>query len=59
MSKPATYRQRLARAAASAPRITVLDPEMQARQKLDEIRAKAAAYVTNNPQPRAMYLLGE
>ena len=30
----------------------------QARQKLETIRAKAAAHLANNPAPRALYVLG-
>ena len=58
MTKPATYRQRLAAALNSAPRIRFLSLEMQDAQRLERIRAKAAAHIANNPQPRAMYVLG-
>ena len=59
MTKTATtYRQRLAAALNSAPRIRFISLELQQRQQLERIRAKAAAHVQNNPQPRALYLLG-
>ena len=59
MTKTATtYRQRLAAALNSAPRIRFISLELQQRQQLDAIRAKAAAHIANNPAPRAMYLIG-
>lgn len=53
-----TFKQRLATAYNSAPRIAFLSPELAEAQRLDQIKAKAAAHIANNPQPRAMYLLG-
>lgn len=56
--KATTYRQRLAAALNSAPRIRFISLELQQRQQLEAIRAKAAAHIQNNPQPRALYLIG-
>lgn len=59
MTKTATtYRQRLAAALNSAPRIRFISLELQQRQHLEAIRAKATAHIQNNPQPRALYLIG-
>ncbi len=59
MTKTAmTYRQRLAAALNSAPRIRFISLELQDAQRLERIRAKAAAHVQNNPAPRALYLIG-
>ena len=59
MTKTATtYRQRLAAALNSAPRIRFISLELQQRQQLEAIRAKAAAHIQNNPAPRAVYVLG-
>lgn len=56
--KAATYRQRLAAALNSAPRIRFISLELQQRQQMEAIRAKAAAHIHNNPAPRALYLIG-
>ena len=53
-----TYRQRLAAALNSAPRIQFISLPLQEQQRLAAIRAKAAAHIQNNPAPRAMYLIG-
>ena len=58
MTKTATYRQRLAAALNSAPRIRFISLELQQRQQMERIRAKSAAHIQNNPQPRALYLIG-
>lgn len=65
MKRFPTYRERLKRALYSAPRITLHDADMiQAAElerqtlELERIRAKASAYIANNPAPRAVYLLG-
>ena len=53
-----TYRQRLNAAINRAPRVRFISLELQQRQQLDAIRAKAAAHIQNNPAPRALYLIG-
>lgn len=58
MKKQMTWKQRLNLAVNRAARVTYQAPELEARQKLEAIRAKAAAHLANNPAPRACYLLG-
>ena len=58
MKKALSWKQRLALAVNRAARVTYQAPEMEARQRLETIRAKAAAHLANNPAPRALYVLG-
>lgn len=58
MKKQMTWKQRLNLAVNRAARVTYQAPELEARQKLETIRAKAAAHLDNNPAPRALYVLG-
>lgn len=58
MKRIPTYRQRLAIALNSAPRITLHSPALIQAQRIEQIRAKAAAHAARNPSPRAVYLLG-
>ena len=58
MKKALSWKQRLTLAVNRAARVTYQAPEMEARQKLEAIRAKAAAHLANNPAPRALYVLG-
>lgn len=58
MKRIPTYRQRLATALNSAPRITLHDADMIQAHRIEQIRAKAAVHVARNPAPRALYLLG-
>lgn len=58
MKKIMTWKQRLALAANRAARVTYLAPEMETAARLAAIHAKAAAHIANNPQPRALYLVG-
>lgn len=58
MKRIPTYRQRLAIALNSAPRITLHCADMIQSHRIEQIRAKAAAHAARNPSPRAVYLLG-
>ena len=58
MKKTLSWKQRLALAVNRAARVTYLAPELEARQRAAAIKAKATAYLANNPAPRALYVLG-
>ena len=58
MKRITTYRQRLSHALNRAPRITMHSPALIQAQRIEQIRAKAAAHAARNPSPRAVYLLG-
>lgn len=53
-----TYRQRLKAAVSSKGRITLHCPKLAQDYCIKKIRSKAAAYIANNPAPRAIYLIG-
>lgn len=53
-----TYKARLNAKVNGAARVRFYSRDLQDRDTVDMIRAKAAAYAQNNPAPRAVYLLG-
>lgn len=53
-----SWRSMLNRAINAAARVTIYDAAMQQSHELARIKAKAEVYAANNPQPRAVYLLG-
>lgn len=50
-----TYTARLNAKIHGAARVRFYDPEMQHVDRLDMIRAKAAAFIQNHPRPRAVF----
>ena len=59
MKAQESYKARLARKANAFPRsITVHCPKMEQQFRRAAIRAKAAAHIANNPQSKAVFLLG-
>lgn len=55
MNKPATYRSRLNAKVNGAARVRFHSLALMEADRLEMIRAKAAAYAQNNPQPRAIF----
>jgi hypothetical protein len=53
-----TYTARLNRKINGAARVRVLSMELQERDRLNMLAAKAAAYLANHPAPRALFLVG-
>lgn len=53
-----SYRARLAQKANGFARIQKIGLELQAIDKVMKIKAKATAFIANNPQGRALFLLG-
>ena len=53
-----TYTARLNRKINGAARVRFLSPELQERDRLNMLAAKARAYLANNPAPRAIFTLG-
>ena len=52
------YRAQLAQKANGFARIQKIGLELQAIDKVMQIKAKASAFIENNPQGRALFLLG-
>lgn len=53
-----TYAAKLNAKINGAARVRFLSPELQEADRLRMIAAKAAAYLANNPAPRALFLVG-
>lgn len=53
-----SFKQRLADAIKSQALVILWSEEIRQSYRVQQIRAKAQAYIDNNPQPRATYLLG-
>lgn len=53
-----TYKARLNSKINGAARVRFYSRDLQERDRLEMIRAKAAAFIQNNPAPRAVYLIG-
>lgn len=53
-----SFKQRLNAIINRSAKITLHSEELREADKIAMIKAKAEAYAANNPQPRAMYLLG-
>ena len=53
-----SYRAHLAQKANGLGRIQKIGLELQAIDKVMKIKAKATAFIENNPQGRALFLLG-
>ena len=53
-----SYRAQLAQKANGFARIQKIGLELQAIDKVMQIKAKATAFIENNPQGRAVFLLG-
>lgn len=53
-----SYRAQLAQKANGFARIQKIGLELQAIDKAMQIKAKASAFIENNPQGRALFLLG-
>lgn len=57
-SQGASWRSILNRAVNRAAKVKVWSEPMREAIDLERIRAKAAVFAANNPQPRAVYLIG-
>lgn len=53
-----SFKQRLNAIINRSAKITLYSEELREADRIAMIKAKAEAYAANNPQPRAMYLLG-
>lgn len=53
-----SYRAQLTQKANGFARIQKIGLELQAIDKVMQIKAKASAFIENNPQGRAVFLLG-
>lgn len=58
MAKKLSDRRRQALALRTMERAQKLNLEFEDSERINQIRAKAASYIANNPQPTAIYLLG-
>ena len=58
MAKKLSYRRRQALALRSLERAQKFSLDFDDTERINQIRAKAASYIANNPQPTAVYLLG-
>lgn len=58
MAKKLSERRRQALALRTMERAQKLNLEFEDSERINQIRAKAASYIANNPQPTAIYLLG-
>lgn len=58
MAKKLSDRRRQALALRTMERAQKLNLEFEDSERINQIRAKAASYIANNPQPTAVYLLG-
>lgn len=56
--KPSSFRSKLNRSIHKAARVTIWCEAMRQSQEVARIKAKAEAFIENNPQPRAVYLIG-
>jgi hypothetical protein len=50
-----SWRTMLSRSVNHAAKVTLWSEPMRQQLKLDQIRAKASAYIENHPQPRAVF----
>lgn len=53
-----SFKQRLNIAINHAAKVILWSEELRDAYRVQQIRAKAQAYIDNHPQPRATYLLG-
>lgn len=53
-----TYRAHLAQKANGFARVQKIGLELQAIDKVMQIKAKASAFIANNPAPRALFMVG-
>lgn len=53
-----TYKQRLTLAIHKAARVVIYCESMRETMELARIKAKAQAYIENNPQARAVFVIG-
>lgn len=53
-----TYTARLNRKINGAARVRFISLELQEADRLNMLAAKAAAFIANNPAPRAVFTLG-
>lgn len=58
MKRTESFRSRLNRAINGAAKVILWSEELRQSQEIARIKAKAEAYIENNPQPRAVFLLG-
>nr|WP_298141168.1 hypothetical protein [uncultured Pseudomonas sp.] len=58
MAKKLSDRRRQALAQRSIERAQKFSLDFEDTERINQIRAKAASYIANNPQPTAIYLLG-
>lgn len=58
MAKKLSERRRQALAQRTMERAQKLNLDFEDSERINQIRAKAASYIANNPQPTAIYLLG-
>ena len=58
MASKISERRRQALALRGMERAQKIILELEDAERINQIRAKAANYIANNPQPPAVYLLG-
>lgn len=58
MANKLSRRRREALARRGMERAQKMILEFEDDERINQIRAKAASYIANNPQPTAIYLLG-
>lgn len=58
MARKLSERRRQALARRGVERAQQVILEFEDTERINQIRAKAASYIANNPQPPAVYLLG-
>lgn len=55
MKRTESFRSRLNRAINGAAKVILWSEELRQADQLASIKAKASAYIENNPQPRAVF----
>ena len=55
MKRTESFRSRLNRAINGAAKVILWSEELRQADQLASIKAKAEAYIENNPQPRAVF----
>ena len=58
MKHTESFRSKLNRAIHKAARVTIWCEAMRQDMEVARIRTKAEAFIENNPQPRAVFLIG-
>ena len=58
MKRTESFRSRLNRAINGAAKVILWSEELRQADQMARIKAKAEAFIENNPQPRAVFLIG-